>query len=155
MKRIICVGNRLIAQDRGGPAVFDRLADETLPDGVELIDGGLGGLDLLRFVEGAERVVFVDCVAGSGTHDGVVVLDRETAASCCDETHFHHGAGLPYLLRILPRVIDGEVPPISVVGVDVQSDPRAIERAATMCLRLVATDQLHGTRGLCRAGGAP
>ena len=45
--RIICVGNRLVAADAAGPQVHDRLAGRPLPPGVELVDGGLQGLDLL------------------------------------------------------------------------------------------------------------
>ena len=45
--------------------VFDRLQEmQPLPAGIELIEGGLAGLNLLPLLERGGRVVFVDAVSG-------------------------------------------------------------------------------------------
>ena len=62
--RIICVGNRYCDRDAVGPRVHDALRSRRLPAGVDLVDGGLGGLRLLGLVEGMGRIVFVDALEG-------------------------------------------------------------------------------------------
>ncbi len=133
--RIICIGNRLAAEDQAGPRVFDRLGAAPLPPAVELADGGLAGIDLARLVEGVERVVFVDSVAGFGRPGRVVVLSAaEVAAEA--EAGFGHGAGLPYLLRMLPVLLDGPLPEVAVVGVEGAAGDAAVEAAAGRSLAL-------------------
>lgn len=135
MKRIICVGNRYNQQDAAGPMVYDRLTRRELPRDVEVIDGGLAGLDLLRFVQGAQRVVFVDAVSGSDGPDGVLVLDVDEAARLAGAM-YDHSAGLGYLLRVLPEVCEGTIPEVLLVGVQGVPDQSAIAAAADMSLMI-------------------
>ncbi|MFH1418396.1 MAG: hydrogenase maturation protease [Planctomycetota bacterium] len=137
MNRIICVGNRYVAQDAAGPMVYDRLTRRELPCDVEVIDGGLAGLDLLRFLPGAERVVFVDAVFGSDQPDGVVVLDAGDAAKHADAA-YDHSAGLAYLLRVLPQVCEAKMPEVLLVGVQGVPDQSTIAAAADMSLTIAA-----------------
>jgi hydrogenase maturation protease len=139
MKRIICIGNRYIAEDCAGFQVFESLSRLDLPADIELIDGGLGGLNLLRFVDGATRVVFVDNVSGFGEPGRPVILDADEVSALADEA-FAHGAGLPYLLKVLPRVCDHPVPKIAIVGIEEDAGDQVIEEAAALALSL-ASDQ--------------
>ena len=130
--RIICIGNRLAPCDSAGPAVYDRLREADLPRGVELFDGGLGGLDLLPLVEGADRVIFVDAVDAPG-RPGVDLLDvQEVAAQATGG--FGHQAGLPFLLRALPLASDAAPPAMEIVGVAGPLAPDTLDRAAALCL---------------------
>lgn len=135
MKRIICVGNRLIAEDAAGCLVADRLRSRLLPSDVEVIDGGVAGLDLLRFIEGAERVVFVDGISGFGCEGEAVVIERSEAAATAG-TAYDHTAGLAYLLRVLPEVLPASLPPITVVGLEGKASGAVVERAAELSLKL-------------------
>ncbi len=140
LSRIICVGNRLRDSDAAGPRVHDRLAASPLPAGVELVDGGLGGLDLARFVAGADRVVFVDSVAGfSASGGGVLVLSAEEIAAEASD-RLDHAAGLPYLLRALPLLGQPRLPAIAVVGVEGEAPEGIIDEAAATALRLARGD---------------
>ena len=67
MNRIICLGNPFVESDSLGPRVFAELSARGLPPGVELIDGGLAGLNLLRFLDDCQRVVLADVVLGAGS----------------------------------------------------------------------------------------
>src|SRR5512136_1627319 len=109
MKRIICIGNRYAAEDAAGPAVYDHLRRLTLPAGLELIDGGLAGLNLLRYLEGAEQVVFVDSVSGYGDPSRVLILGAKEVAALAG-SRYEDSAGLAYLLRVLPEVCEGALP---------------------------------------------
>lgn len=141
--RIICVGNRFVPQDAAGPAVYSLLRAGELPAGVELIDGGIAGLDLLRWVEGARRVVFVDALCeppGREVGAGVVLLTcEEVAARAGMEPGgaYGHAAGLSALLRLIPAVCSPP-PEVLVVGVRAKygeaAPPAALDLAAARAL---------------------
>ena len=133
--RIICVGNRIMPGDGAGPEVYDELSKRALPDEVELVDGGLSGLEMIRFIPGAERVVFVDAIDGLGEGDDLIVLDRESVAIAASD-HYGHSAGLPYLMRVLPEVLEDGLPEILVLGVNPRTNGKMIARAADRCLSL-------------------
>ena len=135
MIRVICIGNRLEPRDAAGPALHDLLRERQLPPGVELVDGGLGGLDLLPLVEGAERVIFVDAVDAPGQDPGVARLDAQEVASQATGGYGHQ-AGLPFLLRALPLACDAAPPPVEVVGIVGPPAPETLSLAADLCLEL-------------------
>ena len=135
-RRIICVGNRFHPRDDAGPRVYDLLARGRLPDGVDVIDGGLAGVDLVRFVEGAERVVFVDNLAGPGDPGRVVRLDRVQLA-CGSAPAYGHAEGLAYLLHALPLLCAGDPPEIALVGIAGAADDGAVREMAEASLAWV------------------
>ncbi|MBI4860258.1 MAG: hydrogenase maturation protease [Candidatus Riflebacteria bacterium] len=137
-RRIIGVGNRYVPEDSAGPRVIDLLARQALPDGVEAIDGGLAGLDLLRFMEGARRVILVDTVTGFARPGEIVVLRPEELSACSAARH-DHAAGLTYLLKVLPAVLDGDLPRIRIVGLERPLPDDRLSEAAAVALAL-ATD---------------
>ncbi len=136
--RIICVGNRLLDSDDAGLRVHDRLARAALPPGVELIDGGLRGLDLLPLLGDCRRVVFVDAVAGFAAPGTVVVIPAATLAEEAGETAYGHTGGLGYLLAVLPAVSDGPPPEITIVGLEQPATNAAVAEAARLCLSLLS-----------------
>lgn len=135
MRRIICIGNRFDPRDSAGPRVFDQLTSMDLPAGVEVIDGGLAGLNLLRFFDDADRIVLVDAVTGCGTPGEVIVLAPEEVIAL--EEGFGHGAGLPYLLQVLRASGAMATCDVMVVGLEGRPDEHAIERAARISLKLL------------------
>jgi hydrogenase maturation protease len=137
MKRIICIGNRYIPGDDTGARVYDRLVDMPLDD-VEIIDGGLAGLDLVRLIEGTERIVFVDSITGSRQKVSIFSADtlRESIAF---NPRYDHASGLEYLLQVLPVACEGALPEVFVVGVEGAADEDTIALAAQTSLRVAAT----------------
>ncbi len=147
MKRcIICIGNRFVPADTAGPAVFDRLQEmRPLPAGIEIIDGGMAGLNLLPLLERGGRVVFVDAVRGFAGPGEVVMLERREIVSGAGCDHFDHNAGLASVLTVLPRVCDGDLPEeIVLVGLEGECTPQTIERAANLSIAVAA----HGVKDL-------
>lgn len=134
-KRIICVGNRYRPEDSAGPLVYDQLLSGRLSGDIEVIDGGLAGLNLLRFMHDADRVIFIDAVNGFRTSGGVILLDAEDASRHADTT-FGHNSGLSYFLRVLPEVHNGKLPEIFVVGIEGTPDSDKISKAADMSLKI-------------------
>jgi len=136
---IICLGNRFVAGDDIGCRVFDHLAGLATPPDVEVIDGGLCGIDLLALVEGKRRVVFADAVAGMAEPGVIVVLNRAAVADCAGR--YGHGAGLPYLLQLLPQVCRPPLPEIALVGAEGEADAWTVRTLAERCMEIA----LHGT----------
>lgn len=117
MRRIICIGNALVPGDDAGPRIFSRLLGESLPEDVQLIDGGTRGLDLLPFFDGARQVLLIDQVEGFCSGPGVVLLRGEELLRAT-EKRFDHQAGIGYLLQLLPQVCDIAPPEVRMIGIE-------------------------------------
>ncbi|MBI4955940.1 MAG: hydrogenase maturation protease [Myxococcales bacterium] len=142
--RIVCLGNRYTAADDLGPRVYDWLAARALPPNVDVVDGGLGGLDLAPIVERSRRVVFVDAVVGLAAPDEVLVLDAAAlareAAGEAGEVGYGHGGGLAYLLRALP-IVCASPPPCALVGAAAPASQGLVARVAARALGLAGSPE--------------
>ena len=132
MKRIICIGNPLVAGDDAGPQMFRHLLGEVLPEDVELVDGGTRGLDLLPFFDGARLVLLIDQVEGFNPEDGVALLCGEDLQRAT-EKRFDHQAGIGYLLQLLPQVCDIAPPEVRMIGIE----GCLTEQKTAHCLRIL------------------
>ena len=74
---IACVGNVLRGDDGFGVAVAEELArGEPLPDGVELIETGIGGLHIVQqLMEGYDTLIVVDALARGAAPGTLVVAE--------------------------------------------------------------------------------
>lgn len=138
--RIICVGSRLVESDAIGPHVYDFLARRSLPENVSLMDGGLAGLDLLRYVEGMDCVVFVDSLVGFAPPGCPVVLNRSAAIEEMPAGYAHDG-GLTWLLRMLPAVCESDLPEVAIVGAEWPVTPEVAEQLAETALNIATGDR--------------
>jgi len=137
---VICLGNRFIAGDALGCRVYDYLTRiSPRAAGIDILDGGLCGLDLLRLVEHRQRVVFVDAVAGLAESGATVVLSRAQIAAHAGG--YGHGAGLPYLLQLLPALHPLPLPEIVLVGSEGEPDAPMIRQVAELSMEIA----VHGT----------
>jgi len=135
--RVIGVGNALAPEDALGSRVCRRLEARALPPGVEVVDGGLAGIDLLRWVERTERVIFVDAVAGFGAAGDVVMLDQRAIERLPAPPRWGHDGGLAYLLRLIPALYPpAERPELAVVGAEGEASEETVDAVAELCLRL-------------------
>ena len=129
--------------DSDGLAVYDCLLTMHLPDPVEVVEGGLAGLNLLPFLENADRIVFVDTVSGFGEPGSLVILDHETLLNTPHDDYYSHETGLVYMLKVLPKVAEGNLPEeIVLVGLEGPCERRMHEEAAVLSLSIA----LHGSR---------
>lgn len=144
--RIICIGNSLFAPDAAGPMVHGLLANRTLPASVELIDGGLGGLNLLPFLENCDLALFVDAVAGFRATPGIVILNPLALPNA--STSYGHDAGLGYLLKAAPHVLDGMLPEMLLIGIEGDPTPTSCQQAADACLALLAGRKIESQWGI-------
>jgi len=71
---ILGIGNILRKDDGIGIAVIDRLRDANLPPGVQLLDGGTAGIDLLGYLEGIDRLIIIDAMHANGKPGDTLTL---------------------------------------------------------------------------------
>jgi len=62
MIRVICCGNPFRGDDGVGLDVFKRLKKETFPRQVQIIEGGILGINLLPLFYGCDQVILVDSI---------------------------------------------------------------------------------------------
>ena len=138
---IICIGNRLLIEDSAALMVFDRLQKKILPDNISVIEGGLMGLNLLPFLERGGRVVFVDNVSGFTRTGSLIVLNqREIIATGAE--HYDHNSSLAYVLSVLPKVCEGDLPEeIVLVGIEGPYTEKLVEEAANLTVSIAQNGQ--------------
>jgi hydrogenase maturation protease len=72
---VIGLGNPLMADDGVGLAALERLRAAGVP-GIELVDGGTWGMNLLPVIESADRLLLLDAIAAGGQPGTLHVLER-------------------------------------------------------------------------------
>jgi hydrogenase maturation protease len=118
---VLGLGNALRGDDGVGPAVTEWLDRQTLPPGVETIDGGTSGLDIVSILMGRERAIIVDA-ANVGQPPGRWVRFTPDVAQLKDNatTLSLHSAGLAEALA-LGAALNVLPPAIIIYGVQPQS----------------------------------
>ncbi len=115
---VLGVGNYLLRDEGVGVHAVRALAGRPLPPGVELVDGGTAGFDLLPLLLGAERVIVIDAVRAGGVPGAVYRLPlaecelrpREPGLSL-------HDAGLAEVFHAL-KLLTPEPPEVVLIGVE-------------------------------------
>ena len=143
------VGNVLRGDDGFGVAVAQRLLERDVPDGVEVLDVGIGGIHLVQeLFAGADALVVVDAV-DLGRAPGTVVVQRpdiREIAGPDDLADVHYAT--PERALMFARGLDILPPSVWLVGCQVvdaerlgeglsQALARAVDPAAREVRRLV------------------
>ena len=118
---ILGLGNALRGDDGVGPAVIEWLVQQKLPPGVEAIDGGTAGLDIVSALMRRERAIIVDA-ADVGRRPGEWVRFTPDVAQLKenDTTLSLHSAGLAEALA-LGAALNVLPPTIVIYGVQPQN----------------------------------
>lgn len=118
---VVGIGNVLLKDEGIGVHVVREMGRMNLPDSVELVDVGTSTLDLLSYIEDAEKLIIVDALEG-GEEPGTIyrftpeelILKEETPDSA-------HLLGPMDTLRMAKRL--GCQPSTVIIGVE----PEAID----------------------------
>ena len=124
---VLGVGNRLMSDEGIGVHVIERLAaGYSLPEEVQVLDGGTLGLDLLYYLEGVENLLIVDA-AETGKEPGTIVrLEGEEVPTFMSIKISPHQMGVPDMLAaakmkdLYPKriVLLGIQPELITLGLD-------------------------------------
>ena len=131
---ILGVGNLLLSDEGVGLRVLERLAATCdLPEGVQTLDGGTLGLDLLYYLEGVENLVIIDAVEMGKEPGTLLRLEGDEVPAFLSVKMSPHQIGIPDMLfaaklkDLYPRnvVLWGVQPGVLDAGLDL-SPPVAV-----------------------------
>jgi len=106
---VLGVGNLLLRDEGVGiHAIRALLDDYFIPEGVEVIDGGTAGMELLSFLVGVHRVILLDAVKAGGLPGSLIRLEDEEIPTFFRRKWSPHQVGLADVLAVLK--LTGERP---------------------------------------------
>ncbi|QDR80183.1 HyaD/HybD family hydrogenase maturation endopeptidase [Sporomusa termitida] len=104
MEKIIILGvGNILMQDEGfGVRVVEELTRRyRFPDNVQVLDGGTLGMELLRFVTGADRLLIIDAVSGGGSPGDLYQFANEEVKAYFKNKVSLHELGIQDVLAAL------------------------------------------------------
>lgn len=133
---LLGLGNLLMRDEGVGVQAVQAVEERyEIPPDLEIVDGGTSGLDLLPYIEGRDRVLFVDAVNFGREPGHIGVLEnREIPALFARKDSLHH-LGLmdvlatAQLLEVTPREI-------CLIGVQPQSLEIGLELSELLQARM-------------------
>jgi hydrogenase maturation protease len=113
---ILGIGNILQSDDGLGVHIVNEIAASgvSLPDHVEIIDGGTAGMDLIPLMQGKDRIIIVDALGADDAPGSVYRLSPEQC-NCGSARLSLHEVGIMQVLRTL-RLL-GEDPVVEIIGI--------------------------------------
>lgn len=114
---ILGLGNILLRDEGVGVHAVNALASRyRLPDGVEALDGGTSGMDLLDTVAERERLIVCDAIKSDTTPGTAVRLDGDGIAAFFATRLSPHQLGLSDLLANL-ELMGARPEHVSIIGI--------------------------------------
>ena len=118
---ILGVGNLLLTDDGVGIHAIQKLqADYALPAGVQVVDGGTCGLDLLQFLEGVDHLIIIDAAKLGKAPGSIARLEGDQVPAYLALKTSPHEIGLPELL-FTARLTDIYPERVVIFGVQPES----------------------------------
>ena len=118
--KVLGCGNTLVGDDGVGIRVIERLQEMKLPENVEIIDAGVGGLAILSWIEDADKVIIVDAVQTGNEPPGTVYEFTDTEMPPSDLFMLSlHDLNLVDTINI-GRLVQKMPEEIVIVGVEVE-----------------------------------
>ena len=145
---ILGVGNLLLSDEAVGVRIVEALGrDYRFAPGIELLDGGTAGMELLEAMASRDHIILADAVRSGNPPGTVVTLQGEEIPTLFGRKISPHQLGLADVLSALHMT--GESPKrLSLIGVEPESlEPRigltsvvaaAMGEARARILRLLA-----------------
>ena len=100
---VLGLGNILLSDEGVGVRAAEALmARRHLPEGVDIVDGGTSGMDLLETMMGRDMIVVVDAISATGRDPGDIIrLDGEELDQFFRQRMSPHQIGLSDVLATL------------------------------------------------------
>ncbi|RKY28856.1 MAG: Ni,Fe-hydrogenase maturation factor [Candidatus Omnitrophota bacterium] len=133
-KKIIILGlGNLLYKDEGiGIHLIRELEKMKLPPNLELIDGGVGSLDILLSLENIDKLIIIDALKGGGAPATVYRIDYQELEAEIDFNNLSlHQLSLLEVLSLIKKL--GKLPPkVLIIGVE----PKEISPGLNLTSRL-------------------
>lgn len=117
---VLGVGNILLSDEGFGVRVAEALSQRfRFPDAVEVLDGGTLGIELMRFLDGADRLILIDAIHGSEPGSFRIIQGDDVRLYFQEKVSLHE-MGIQEVLASLV-VMEKPISEIVVIGVVPQS----------------------------------
>ncbi|WP_413285348.1 HyaD/HybD family hydrogenase maturation endopeptidase [Vibrio sp. MA40-2] len=99
---VLGVGNLLLRDESVGVHIINQLENEyQFPDGIDVVDGGTAGMELLEFIANREHVIIVDAVLTGAKPGTVINLKDDQVPALFHNKVSPHQLGISDLLGAL------------------------------------------------------
>ena len=113
---VLGVGNILLSDEGFGVRVAEALSQRfRFPDAVEVLDGGTLGIELMRFLDGAQRLILIDAIHGSEPGSFRIIQGDDVRLYFQEKVSLHE-MGIQEVLASLV-VMEKPIAEIVVIGV--------------------------------------
>ena len=113
---VLGVGNILLSDEGFGVRVAEALSQRfRFPDAVEVLDGGTLGIELMRFLDGAERLILIDAIHGPEPGSFRIIQGDDVRLYFQEKVSLHE-MGIQEVLASLV-VMEKPIAEIVVIGV--------------------------------------
>lgn len=140
---VLGVGNLLLGDEGVGVHVAQRLQKMALPPEVEVIDGGVGGFELIQHFQGREKVIIIDAVSTDAA-PGTLLRFRANDVNLPTQPSFSaHQSGLPELLSFCqklpppPEVVIYGVAPAEIRQMSMRLSPTLEQRLDAIIAKIL------------------
>ncbi|OIQ84525.1 hydrogenase 2 maturation protease [mine drainage metagenome] len=133
---VLGIGNMLMSDEGIGVHAVAALEQRyTLPETVEVVDGGTTGMELFPELQGADHLVVVDAVRAGQPEGGIVRLSGDAVPAFFKTKLSPHQVGLSDVLAAL-RFAGSEPQSVVLIGVKPVSLELAMELSPAVAARL-------------------
>ncbi|MGA2059897.1 MAG: hydrogenase maturation protease [Thermoguttaceae bacterium] len=149
---ILGIGNLLMGDEGLGVHAIRILQEQTWPAGVELVDGGTGGFNLLSYLSDYPTVILIDAVM-DGRDPGKVTIIKPQFLSDYPRTLAAHDVGLRDLIETAALL--GPLPVMYLITVSI-AEIREGATELTPAIEQALADVVRSVRNiLCEEGFPP
>ena len=133
---VLGVGNVLLSDEGVGVRVVEALAERfILPEGVEVVDGGTSGMDMLDMIGGRDHLILVDAVRSAGGPGCLVRLSGDEVPAFFRTKISPHQLGISDVLAAL-RLLEREPKGITLIGIEPQDLRTALELSSAIAAKV-------------------
>lgn len=139
---VLGVGNVLVGDEGVGVHIVQKMQEQEIPEGVDVVDGGTGGFHLLEYLRTYSRIILVDATR-DGHPAGTVSQFSPKLVSDFPASLGAHDIGLNDLISAAALL--GPLPEITVVTVSIKDlKPMTLELSRDVGLAIPeAIDLVH------------
>lgn len=138
---VLGIGNLLMADEGVGVHAIRQLEGMQIPEGVDLLDGGVGGFHLLEAMQRASRIVLIDATI-DGNPPGTISRLRPEYSSDYPKTLSAHDVGFKDLLDTF-YLTGRDRPDVTLFTVSIETLPEGLSIDLTPAVE-------RSMDGLCR-----
>lgn len=118
---VLGVGNILLQDEGFGVRVIEEMTRRfSFPSYVQVLDGGTLGMELMRFIDGTEKLILVDAIAGGKDPGTLYEFKNEQVKAYFKEKVSAHELGIQDVLAVL-EVLEKPIAEMVVLGVQPES----------------------------------